>query len=184
MLDLAVIAVAILVCTTLGLLAWTLGVSTTRALRRARRDPAPGPAAAGHGRTTAARWAAPGRGAGGGTDCLRRRRMTDQRPSGYRGALPTRNDTIARPWVLAVIAIFVLMFVLSFLGFPASLFRSCRARRIPASCHRPLPRPRLPDPAKSCRHRPPSRPGCGHPDRICHVRDPCCTRTSNSVKSG
>ena len=48
--------------------------------------------------------------------------MTDQRPSGYRGALPTRNDTIARPWVLAVIAIFVLMFVLSFLGFPASLF--------------------------------------------------------------
>jgi hypothetical protein len=37
-LDLAVIAVAILLCTTLGLLAWTLGVSTTRALRRARRD--------------------------------------------------------------------------------------------------------------------------------------------------
>ena len=37
-LDLAVIAVAILVCVTLGLLAWTLGVSTTRALRRARRD--------------------------------------------------------------------------------------------------------------------------------------------------
>lgn len=37
-LDLAVIAVAILVCTTLGLLAWTLGVSTTRALRRVRRD--------------------------------------------------------------------------------------------------------------------------------------------------
>ena len=37
-LDLAVIAVAILVTITLGLLAWTLGVSTTRALRRARRD--------------------------------------------------------------------------------------------------------------------------------------------------
>jgi len=48
--------------------------------------------------------------------------MTDQRPTGYRGALPTRNDTIARPWVLAVIAIFVLMFVLAFLGFPSSLF--------------------------------------------------------------
>jgi hypothetical protein len=48
--------------------------------------------------------------------------MTDQRPSGYRGALPTRNDTLARPWVLAVIAIFVLMFVLSFLGFPGTLF--------------------------------------------------------------
>jgi hypothetical protein len=37
-LDVAVIAVAILVSVTLGLLAWTLGVSTTRALRRARRD--------------------------------------------------------------------------------------------------------------------------------------------------
>ena len=48
--------------------------------------------------------------------------MTDQRPSGYRGALPTRNDTIARPWVLAVVGIFVLMFVLAFLGFPSSLF--------------------------------------------------------------
>ena len=48
--------------------------------------------------------------------------MTDQRPSGYRGALPTRNDTIARPWVLAVVAIFVLMFVLAFFGFPSSLF--------------------------------------------------------------
>ena len=48
--------------------------------------------------------------------------MTDQRPSGYRGALPTRNDAIARPWVLAVVAVFVLMFVLAFLGFPSSLF--------------------------------------------------------------
>ena len=48
--------------------------------------------------------------------------MSEQRPSGYRGALPTRNDTIARPWVLAVVAIFVLMFVLAFLGFPSSLF--------------------------------------------------------------
>jgi hypothetical protein len=37
-LDLAVIAVAILVCTSLGLLAWTLGVSSTRALQRTRRD--------------------------------------------------------------------------------------------------------------------------------------------------
>ena len=37
-LDLAVVAVAILVSITLGLLAWTLGVSTTRALRRLWRD--------------------------------------------------------------------------------------------------------------------------------------------------
>lgn len=48
--------------------------------------------------------------------------MTEQRPSGYRGALPPRNDVIARPWVLAVIAIFVLMFVFAYLGYPASLF--------------------------------------------------------------
>jgi len=37
-LDLAVVAVAILVCTSLALLAWTLGISATRALRRLRRD--------------------------------------------------------------------------------------------------------------------------------------------------
>jgi hypothetical protein len=49
--------------------------------------------------------------------------MTDQqRPSGYRGALPERHDAMARPWVVTVIAIFVLMFVLPFVGFPSSLF--------------------------------------------------------------
>jgi hypothetical protein len=49
--------------------------------------------------------------------------MTDQqRPSsGYRGALPPREDRLARPWVLIVIGLFVLMLVLSFLGFPSSL---------------------------------------------------------------
>lgn len=51
--------------------------------------------------------------------------MTDQqRPSGYRGALPERHDAMARPWVVTVIAIFVLMFVLAFVGFPSSLFPS------------------------------------------------------------
>jgi hypothetical protein len=48
--------------------------------------------------------------------------MTDlQRPSGYRGALPERHDALARPWVVTVIAIFVLMFVLAFVGFPSSV---------------------------------------------------------------
>jgi hypothetical protein len=48
--------------------------------------------------------------------------MTDQqRPTGYRGALPERHDAMARPWVVMVIAIFVLMFVLAFVGFPSSL---------------------------------------------------------------
>jgi hypothetical protein len=48
--------------------------------------------------------------------------MSDQpRPGGYRGALPPRNDVLAAPWVIAVILIFVLMFVLAFLGFPSGL---------------------------------------------------------------
>ena len=48
--------------------------------------------------------------------------MTQQRPdAGYRGALPPRQDALARPWVIIVIAIFVLMVVLSFLGFPSRI---------------------------------------------------------------
>ena len=49
--------------------------------------------------------------------------MTDQQRSstGYRGALPPRDDRLARPWVVIVIGLFVLMFVLSFLGFPSAL---------------------------------------------------------------
>ena len=42
-----------------------------------------------------------------------------KRDPGYRGALPTRNDRLARPWVIAVIAIFVAIFVLSFLEIPS-----------------------------------------------------------------
>ena len=37
-LDLAVIALAVMVCGTLGLLAWTVGITFPNALRRARRD--------------------------------------------------------------------------------------------------------------------------------------------------
>lgn len=37
-LDLAVVALAVMVCGTLGLLAWTLGVTVPSAARRARRD--------------------------------------------------------------------------------------------------------------------------------------------------
>jgi len=48
--------------------------------------------------------------------------MTDQqRPSGYRGALPARKDELARPWVVIVIVLFVAMFVLAFLGFPSNI---------------------------------------------------------------
>jgi hypothetical protein len=45
-----------------------------------------------------------------------------ERPSGYRGALPTRNDALAKPWVIAVIVIFLLIFVLAALGFPSKAF--------------------------------------------------------------
>jgi hypothetical protein len=41
---------------------------------------------------------------------------------GYRGALPTRNDRLARPWILTVLGIFVLILVLSVLGVPSRFF--------------------------------------------------------------
>jgi hypothetical protein len=49
--------------------------------------------------------------------------MTDQRrtSSGYRGALPPRNDRLARPWVAIVIAIFLLIMVLAIAGLPSRL---------------------------------------------------------------
>lgn len=42
-----------------------------------------------------------------------------QRPAGYRGALPERGDRLARPWILTVLGIFVLIIVLSLLGVPS-----------------------------------------------------------------
>jgi len=55
--------------------------------------------------------------------------MTSQTPRpepgrnepGYRGALPTREDRLARTWILTVIAIFILIFVLAVLGIPSRL---------------------------------------------------------------
>ena len=64
--------------------------------------------------------------------------MTSQRtsnePPGYRGALPSREDRLARPWILLVIGIFVLVIVLSILGIPS--------RFIPDPT--PVPLPSLP----------------------------------------
>jgi hypothetical protein len=54
-----------------------------------------------------------------------------QKPSGYRGALPERNDTLAKPWLLAVVGIVVLIFVLSALEVPS--------RFIPEATPVPLP---------------------------------------------
>jgi hypothetical protein len=58
--------------------------------------------------------------------------MTSERPTGYRGALPTRNDALAKPWVIAVIAIFVLIFVLAALGFPSKVFPRASAEPQPS----------------------------------------------------
>ena len=62
-----------------------------------------------------------------------------KRDPGYRGALPTRTDRLARPWLIAVIAIFVAIFVLSFLEIPS--------RFIPEPT--PLPIPSIPVPSGS-----------------------------------
>lgn len=41
------------------------------------------------------------------------------RPAGYRGTLPAREDRLARPWLIIVGAIFVGIFLLSILGVPS-----------------------------------------------------------------
>lgn len=43
------------------------------------------------------------------------------RDPGYRGSLPPRVDHLARPWVLSVLGIFVLILVLAFAGIPSRL---------------------------------------------------------------
>jgi hypothetical protein len=50
--------------------------------------------------------------------------MTSQppRPPGYRGTLPPRNDQLAAPWVVTVVAVFLLVFLLAFAGIPSRLF--------------------------------------------------------------
>lgn len=45
----------------------------------------------------------------------------DARNPGYRGALSPREDRLARPWLLAVLGIFVAILVLSVLGVPSRL---------------------------------------------------------------
>lgn len=59
--------------------------------------------------------------------------MTNEpkRDVGYRGALPTRQDRLAKPWILTVVAIFLLVIVLSIAGIPS--------RFIPEETFAPLP---------------------------------------------
>ena len=76
--------------------------------------------------------------------------MTSQNTSpepGYRGALPSREDRLARPWILTILAIFLLVIVLSILGIPSRL--------IPEAT--PVPLPSLPSiPASSSAEASPS----------------------------
>ena len=53
------------------------------------------------------------------------------RPPGYRGALATREDQLARGWIAAVTAFFLLILLLSVLGVPS--------RFIPEPTPIPLP---------------------------------------------
>ena len=54
-----------------------------------------------------------------------------KREPGYRGSLPPREDRLARPWILVVLGIFVLIIVLSVVGVPS--------RFIPEPTPVPLP---------------------------------------------
>jgi hypothetical protein len=54
-----------------------------------------------------------------------------KREPGYRGSLPPREDRLARPWILVVVGIFVLIIVLSVAGVPS--------RFIPEPTPVPLP---------------------------------------------
>ena len=77
-----------------------------------------------------------------------------KRDPGYRGALPTRNDRLARPWLIAVLAIFVAIFVLSFLEIPS--------RFVPEPT--PLPIPSIPVPSGSESASPLVSPSAGSPE--------------------
>ena len=59
--------------------------------------------------------------------------MTNEpkRDVGYRGALPIRQDRLARPWILTIFGILVLIIVLSIAGIPS--------RFIPEPTAVPLP---------------------------------------------
>ena len=61
------------------------------------------------------------------------------RAPGYRGALPPREDRLARPWILLVIAAFVLILLLSVIGVPS--------RFVPEPT--PVPLPSVPAPSGS-----------------------------------
>ena len=72
---------------------------------------------------------------------------------GYRGSLPSRVDRLARPWILAVLGIFVLVIVLSIAGIPS--------RFIPDPT--PIPLPSLPPASGSVEPSASITPGSSEP---------------------
>ncbi len=76
---------------------------------------------------------------------------------GYRGALPTRDDRLARPWVIAVIAIFVGIMVLSALEIPSRFAAEPTPLPVPS-----IPATPSPEPTESLSPAPTS--GSGSPD--------------------
>ena len=59
--------------------------------------------------------------------------MTDKpRDPGYRGSLPPRVDHLARPWVLTVLAAFILIWLLAFAGIPSRLIHEPTAVPVPS----------------------------------------------------
>jgi hypothetical protein len=64
--------------------------------------------------------------------------------AGYRGALPTREDRLAKPWIIAVAAIFLLVIALSIAGIPSRFFPEPTIAPVPS-----IPLPSIPVPSAS-----------------------------------
>ena len=62
-----------------------------------------------------------------------------QREPGYRGALSSRDDTLARPWILIVLGIFVLIVVLSLAGIPSRFIPEPTPIPLPSATAEPSP---------------------------------------------
>lgn len=56
-----------------------------------------------------------------------------KREPGYRGSLPPREDRLARPWILAVLGIFVLIVLLSIAGVPSRFIPDPTPLPVPSS---------------------------------------------------
>jgi hypothetical protein len=62
-----------------------------------------------------------------------------KREPGYRGALPTRDDRLARPWILIVFVIFVSIFILSALQIPTRFAPQPTPLPVPSFSEPPSP---------------------------------------------